>query len=64
MLDDEHFDVDERGEIYARLPLDADQEGRGFHIYKFTVQATDQAEKLSMRRSSNTTVRSECTKQN
>ncbi|KAH7700358.1 CBR-HMR-1 protein, partial [Aphelenchoides avenae] len=43
-VDDSHFMVNERGEISARLRLDADQNRERFHIYRFNITAADYGE--------------------
>ncbi len=50
-VDDKNFTVNDRGEISARKPLDADQNLRGFYIYNFTVAARDRGEQPRSARS-------------
>ncbi|VDM50175.1 unnamed protein product [Toxocara canis] len=40
-VDDRNFSINERGEISARVRLDADQRRERFYIYRFNVTATD-----------------------
>ncbi len=42
--DNGNFTVDEQGQIFGRQRLDADQQRRGFFIYKFTVRAFDRGQ--------------------
>uniref|UniRef100_A0A183EFA5 CA domain-containing protein n=1 Tax=Gongylonema pulchrum TaxID=637853 RepID=A0A183EFA5_9BILA len=43
-LSDDHFKINDRGEISARKRLDADQNRERFYIYRFNVTATDRGE--------------------
>uniref|UniRef100_A0A914XSI8 Cadherin domain-containing protein n=1 Tax=Plectus sambesii TaxID=2011161 RepID=A0A914XSI8_9BILA len=43
-VDDDHFSVNDHGDIEARKRLDADQKSQGYHIYRFNVTARDMGE--------------------
>uniref|UniRef100_A0A183E847 CA domain-containing protein n=1 Tax=Gongylonema pulchrum TaxID=637853 RepID=A0A183E847_9BILA len=43
-LSDDHFKINDRGEISAQKRLDADQNRERFYIYRFNVTATDRGE--------------------
>lgn len=43
-LNDNNFTINDKGEIFARTRLDADQNRERFFIYRFNVTATDYGE--------------------